>query len=128
MESLRQTQKKYCSRAITAAIFVGLFLILAGQKPVGKGLILGTVFSIVNFILMAQMLPIRIGKSKNKTFFLSFGSIVLRYFLLAVPLIIAIKFDQYNFIGVVFGIFMVQFVILGDHLLSLIASRREKQV
>ena len=128
MESLRQTQKKYCSRAITAAIFVGLFLILAGQKPVGKGLILGTVFSIVNFILMAQMLPIRIGKSKNKTFFLSFGSIVLRYFLLAVPLIIAIKFDQYNFIAVVFGIFMIQFIILADHLFSLIASRREKQV
>jgi len=128
MESLRQTQKKYCSRAITAAIFVGLFLILAGQKPVGKGLILGTVFSIFNFILMAQMIPRRIGKSKNKTFFLSFGSIVLRYFLLAVPLIIAIKFDQYNFIAVVFGIFMVQFVILGDHLLILIASRREKQV
>jgi len=128
MESLRQIQKKYCSRAITAAIFVGLFLILAGQKPVGKGLILGTVFSIVNFILMAQMLPHRIGKSKNKTFFLSFGSIVLRYFLLAVPLVIAIKFNQYNFIAVVCGIFMVQFVILGDHLLSLIASRREKQV
>ena len=128
MESLRQTQKKYCSRAITAAIFVGLFLILAGQKPVGKGLILGTVFSIVNFILMAQMLPIRIGKSKNKTFFLSFGSIVLRYFLLAVPLVIAIKFDQYNFIAVVFGIFMIQFIILADHLFSLIASRREKQV
>jgi hypothetical protein len=128
MDSLRQTQKKYCSRAITAAIFVGLFLILAGQKPVGKGLILGTVFSIVNFILMAQMLPHRIGKTKNKTFFLSFGSIALRYFLLAVPLIIAIKLDQYNFISVVLGIFMVQFVILGDHLFSLIASRREKQV
>lgn len=128
MDSLRQTQKKYCSRAITAAIFVGLFLILAGQKPGGKGLILGTVFSIINFILMAQMLPHRIGKTKNKTFFLSFGSIALRYFLLAVPLIIAIKLDQYNFISVVLGIFMVQFVILGDHLFSLIASRREKQV
>ena len=128
MESLRQTQKKYCSRAITAAIFVGLFLILAGQKPVGKGLILGTVFSIVNFILMAQMLPHRIGKTKNKTFFLSFGSMFLRYFILAVPLGIAIKLDQYNFISVVFGIFMIQFIILADHLFSLIASRREKQV
>jgi hypothetical protein len=128
MEALRQTQKKYCSRAITAAIFVGLFLILAGQKPVGKGLILGTVFSIINFVLMARMLPHRIGKSKNKTFFLSFGSIVLRYFILAVPLIIAIKFDQYNFISVVFGIFMVQLVILADHLLSLIAYRRKKQI
>jgi len=128
MESLRQTQKKYCSRAITAAIFIGLFLILAGQKPVGKGLILGTVFSIVNFILMAQMLPHRMGKSKNKTFFLSFGSMFLRYFILAVPLVIAIKLDQYNFISVVFGIFMIQFIILADHLFSLIASRREKQV
>jgi asparagine N-glycosylation enzyme membrane subunit Stt3 len=128
MESFRQTQKKYCSRAITAAIFAGLFLILFGQKPVGKGLILGTFFSIANFILMAQTLPQRIGKSKNKTFFLSFVSIVLRYFLLAVPLVIAIKFDQYNFIAVVFGIFMIQFVILGDHLFSLIASRREKQI
>ena len=128
MESLRQTQKKYCSRAITVAIFAGLFLILAGQKPVGKGLILGTVFSIINFILMAQMLPRRLGKSKNKTFFLAFGSIGLRYFLLAVPLIIAIKLDQYNFISVVLGIFMVQLVILTDHLFIFIASRREKQV
>ena len=128
MESLRQTQKKYCSRAMTAAIFLGLFFILAGQTSVGKGLILGTIFSVVNFILMAQVLPHRIGKTKNKTFFLSFGSIALRYFLLAVPLIIAIKLNQYNFISVVLGIFMVQLVILADHLFSLIASRREKQV
>jgi len=128
MESLRLTQKKYCSRAITAAIFAGLFFIMAGQKPVGKGLILGTVFSIVNFIIMGQMIPLRIGNTKNKTFFLSLVSIVLRYILLAVPLIIAVKFDQYNFIAVVLGIFMVQFFILADHLVSLIISARRKRV
>lgn len=128
MESLRLTQKKYCSRAITAAIFAGLFFIMAGQKPVGKGLILGTVFSIVNFIIMGQMIPLRIGNTKNKTFFVSLVSIVLRYTLLAVPLIIAVKFDQYNFIAVVLGIFMVQFFILADHLVSLIISARRKRV
>lgn len=128
MESLRLTQKKYCSRAITAAIFAGLFFIMAGQKPVGKGLILGTVFSIVNFIIMGQMIPLRIGNTKNKTFFVSLVSIVLRYILLAVPLIIAVKFDQYNFIAVVLGIFMVQFFILADHLVSLIISARRKRV
>jgi hypothetical protein len=68
MESIRQTQKKYCSRAIMAAIFAGLVFILAGQEPVGKGLILGTIFSIINFIVMGEMLPMKIGKSKNKTF------------------------------------------------------------
>ena len=127
MDSLRETQKKYCSRAIIGAIFAGLFFIMAGQKPVGKGLILGTVFSIVNFIIMGELMPLRIGKSKNKTFFFSLISICSRYILLAVPLIIAIKFDQYNIIAVIFGIFMVQLFILADHLLSLITSIRRKQ-
>ena len=127
MESLRETQKKYCSRASIGAIFVGFFFIMAGQKPVGKGLILGTVFSIVNFIIMGEMIPLRIGKSKNKTFFFSLISICSRYILLAVPLIIAIKFDQYNLISVIFGIFMVQLFILADHFFSFITSIRRKQ-
>jgi len=127
MDSLRETQKKYCSRAIIGSIFVGLFFILAGQKPVGKGLILGTFFSILNFIIIGEMIPLRIGKSKNKTFFFSFISICSRYILLAAPLIIAIKFDQYNIIAVIFGIFMVQLFILADHFLSLITSIRRKQ-
>jgi len=128
MESIRQTQKKYCTRAITAAIFAGFLLILAGQKPVGKGLILGTFFSILNFILMGQPLPLRIGKSKGKTFMLALGSIYFRYIILAVPLILAIKLEQFNLFAVIFGIFLVQIVILADYALKIIFSTREKQV
>ncbi|MBW2492635.1 MAG: ATP synthase subunit I [Deltaproteobacteria bacterium] len=127
MESIRETQKKYCARAITAAIFIGFFFIIAGQKPVGKGLILGTVFSIINFIIMGETLPLRIGKSKNKTFFLSLFYIFFRYILLAVPLIIAVKFDQYNLISVVVGIFMIQLFILADHIAICITSTRKKR-
>lgn len=127
MESIRETQKKYCSRAITTAIFVGFFLILAGQASIGKGLILGTVFSIINFIIMGETLPHRIGKSKNKIFFLSLVSIFFRYVLLAVPLIIAVKFDQYNLISVVIGIFMIQLFILADHVAIHITSSRRKR-
>lgn len=127
MESIRQTQKKYCTRAITAAIFAGFLLILAGQKPVGKGLILGTFFSILNFILMGQTLPLRIGKSKGKTFMLALGSIYFRYIILAVPLIVAIKLEQFNLFAVIFGIFLVQIVILADYALKIIFSTREKQ-
>jgi ATP synthase protein I len=127
MESIRQTQKKYCSRAITAAIFAGLFFILAGQEAIGKGLILGTIFSIINFIIMGEMLPLKIGKSKHKTFFFSLGSIFSRYILLAIPLLIAVKFDQYNLISVVVGIFMVQFFILAEQVFINFSSNRRKK-
>ena len=127
MESIRQTQKKYCQRAITAAIFAGLLFILAGLEPIGKGLILGTIFSIINFIIMGEMLPLKIGKSKNKTYFFSLMSIFSRYILLAIPLLIAVKFDQYNLISVVFGIFLVQFFILAEQIFANFSSKRRKQ-
>ena len=41
MEPVRETQKKYCSRAMAAAILSAFVLILAGQKGLGKGLVLG---------------------------------------------------------------------------------------
>jgi hypothetical protein len=128
MEILRQTQKKYCSAAIAVAIFVGLIFILADQRPIGKALILGTLFSIVNFILMGETLPLRIGKSKSKTFMLALGSIYFRYIILAIPLIMAIKFDQLNLFAAIFGIFLVQIVILVDHFYQYISLARGKQI
>jgi len=127
MEAVRQTQKKYCSTAIAVAIFVGLIFILIGLKPIGKALVLGSVFSIVNFILMGETLPFRIGKSKGKTFFLALGSIYFRYAILAIPLIMAIKFEQFNLFAVIVGIFLVQLVILADHFSQYISSTRRKQ-
>ena len=128
MEALRQTQKRYCSRAITAAIFAGLFFILIGQEPVGKGLILGTVFSIVNFVLLGETLPLKLAKTKGKATFLSLGSIFFRYLILAVPIFMGIKLEQYNLFAVIAGIFLVQFFILADHVFSLIWPARGKQV
>jgi CBS domain containing-hemolysin-like protein len=128
MESIRQTQKKYCSTAIAVAIVAGLLFILANQSPVGKGLILGTVFSIVNFILIGETIPQKIGKSKNKNIFLSLVSILLRYLILAVPIILAIRFEQFNLFSAIAGIFMIQFVILVDHVITIISPSREKQL
>ena len=128
MEQIRQTQKKYCSAAIAVAIFAGLLFILAGQKPIGKALILGTVFSIVNFILIGETLPLRIGKTKGKTFFISLGSIYFRYIILAIPLIMAIKLEQFNLFAVIFGIFLIQIVIMADHFYNYISSARKKQL
>ena len=127
MESVRQTQKKYGSRAIWTAIILGLCFFLAGLKPVGKGVVLGTIFSVINFVLIGQTLPLRIGKSKRKAFFLSLGSIFCRYALLAVPVVVAVKFEGFDLAATILGLFMIQYVILADHILKLFWSNRKKQ-
>ena len=64
MEQVKQAQKKYCSLAILMAIFAAIVFILFDLKPLGKGLLLGTIFSIINFVLIAETLPMKIGISK----------------------------------------------------------------
>ena len=123
MNSVRETEKKYCSRALTAAIVIGFAFILAAQKPIAKGLIIGTFSSILNFILIGETLPSRVLQySKNKSFFFSLGSIFLRFALMAVPMVIAIKSEDFNLFAVIAGVFMVQVMILVDHVSSLIFS------
>jgi len=128
MDTIRETQKKYCSRAMLAAIFVGLVFILTDQSAVGKGLILGTFFSIINFILLGEAIPLKAGKSRGKSFFFSLGSIFFRFALMAIPLIIAIKSIKFNLFAVIGGIFMVQIIILADHIVQILFSTRSNQV
>ncbi|MDM8536100.1 ATP synthase subunit I [Desulfobacterales bacterium HSG17] len=127
MESVRDTQKKYCSRAMIAAVLAGFFFIFAGYKPIGRGLILGTFFSIVNFILIGETLPNRIINEKKRAFFLSLGSIVVRYTLLAVPIVLAIKLESYNLFSAIAGVFMVQFIILVEQFAVLLSSTLKKR-
>lgn len=129
MKEIREIQKKYCSWSLVTAIIIGFFLIIAGQSASGKGLILGTLFSSMNFALMGEILPHKIGKSRGKNYLISFGSIISRYVLLAVPIILAIKFqEKFNLIAVIIGVFMVQLVILSDYLKSSILLTRRKKV
>lgn len=126
MESIRSTQKKYGSRALAIAVIVGFGTVLIGQNSLGKGLILGTLFSVVNFILMGETLPLKLGRSSRSTFFISLFSMLLRYLLLAVPLIVAVKYEQFNILSAIIGIFMVQVVIVADHLGIQIPVTRKK--
>ena len=128
MEALKQTQKKYATRALTVAIVVALIFVMIGEKSIGKGLVLGTVFSVLNFILMGQSLAWKLGHSKRKTFSIALGSIFFRYILLAIPLIVALKSTQFHLVAAALGIFMIQLVILADHLRALIPFTRGKHI
>ena len=127
MNAVKQAQKKYTTLALTFSIGVGIVFILMGHKPLGKGLILGAIFSVLNFILMGKSIALRFGRSKAKTFSISMGSIIIRYLLLAIPLIAAVKYEQFNLVAAILGIFMIQLVILAEHVLTLIPAMGKKQ-
>jgi len=117
----REALKRYCSRAMAAAVLIGAALIFGGQPAWGKGLIAGTLFSILNFILMAEALPHHIGKSQRRATVFSLGSILLRYSLMAVPMILALVYHLFHPAAAAIGLFFVQLVILTEHVLSSIS-------
>jgi hypothetical protein len=119
---VRTTQKKYASRAMAVAIIAAFFCILMEEKAVGKGLVLGTLFSAVSFIVMGEILPRQVGNSRAKTFSVSLGSVFIRYALLAAPLIVSLKMEQFNTLATIVGIFMIQLMIISDHFFSAIAT------
>jgi hypothetical protein len=120
---IAQTQKRYGTTSMMAAIFIGILFIVMGHKAQAKGLILGSIFSVLNFVLMGEILPLLVGHSKKKSSFISLGSIVFRHGLLAIPLILALKMEWLDFAATVIGLFMVQIMIMGDHLLKLYQRR-----
>ncbi len=117
-EEVKKAQKFYCNRAMFYAIGGFFILLFFGQKAIGKGLVLGTLFSVLNFVIMGLFLDRQIAGAQNKIRAGSkaFLSIFFRYALLAIPLVISYKKESINFFGTVAGIFMVQFSILFNNL------------
>ncbi|MFC1876639.1 ATP synthase subunit I [Thermodesulfobacteriota bacterium] len=120
MESIHQIQKKFGSRAMVMAVIAGIIFIMMGQKSVAKGLVLGSIFSVINFILIGEILPLIITASRKRSVLFSFVSMLFRFLLLSTPLILSLKMESLNFVAATIGIFMVQIMIMGDHLLRLV--------
>ena len=125
METIRQTEKKYGSTAMILAIVIALVCVVAGFKPVGKGLLLGTLCSTFNFILMGETLPMRMNRSRKAGSGVAFGLIFFRYAVLATPLLVAIRSDQFHLVSAIIGIFMIQILILVDHAATAMTGRRK---
>lgn len=89
---------------------------MIGEKAVAKGLVLGACFSILNFLLLGRSIPMMIGRSRAKANVIGFGSMMARYGVLAIPLVMAVKWVSLDLIAVIIGIFAVQIMIMLDHL------------
>lgn len=107
---------------MVAAIVLALVLILTGYKPQGKGLVLGTIFSIVNFVVLGRTLSSRIGKSQRRAMLASLGSIAIRLAVMAIPLAGALFYAQFDVVAVAAGLFMVQMTILAGHVFGRVGA------
>ena len=108
--------------------FHPLVFIAIDQIAIGKGLILGCIFSVLNFILMGETIPYKLGKTKRKTFFVSLGTIYFRYMILAIPLIVAIKSVRFDLFATILGLFSVQIVLFAEHVLMFITEQYGKKM
>jgi hypothetical protein len=114
---VHQTQKRINTLAMFSGLVIALFLLCIGQKAVAKGLLLGNLFSIINFFLMGKSIPMTLGRSRHMAGLVGLASILLRFVLLSVPMVVGIKVPSFDFAGVVVGIFWVQIVTLFEYLL-----------
>lgn len=109
-------QRRICFWAMTCALVLAFIFLFFHEKSLAKGIVLGTCFSIINFFLMGKSIYMILGRSRAKANAMGLMSILSRYFFLAIPLIIGMKYASFNFVAVVIGIFAVQIVILVDHI------------
>ena len=124
METVSDLRKKYCPPALGAAIMIAVAMIFTGHSELGRGLVLGTLFSILNFILMGESIQLRMQRTQRSSSVVSFFMVLVRFVLLAFPLIVSIHHDKYHIATTAAGLFMVQAVILTGALGKLVTSRQ----
>lgn len=114
---VNQAQRRICSLAMLSALMVAVVFMLIQENAIAKGLLLGTLFSILNFVLMGKSIPMTLGRPRHMAGMIGLASILFRYLLLAVPMVVGIKSSSFNFVAVVAGIFSVQIVTLFEYIL-----------
>jgi hypothetical protein len=112
---VQELQKRICSWALSGALILAVLFLILGEKTVAKGLVLGTCFSIVNFVLLGKSIPMMLGQSRARANAIGFGSMLARYGVLAIPIVIAVRWASFDLVAVVIGVFSVQIMILLDH-------------
>jgi hypothetical protein len=105
------------SLTLVAGLTAALCLMFIRRYAMARGILLGSVFSAVNFHLMGLFLPLTLGTSRARATMIGLGSVLLRYGLLSIPLVAGMQSDRFDFAAVALGLFAVQIVTLLEYAL-----------
>ncbi|MBW1886972.1 MAG: hypothetical protein JRI52_01295 [Deltaproteobacteria bacterium] len=112
-----EIKKKICIKVLILTLAAGIFFIILNERSIVKGLALGSLFSIVNFLLLGESIPLVLGHTRIRAGVIGLASIVIRFSVLTFPLLVGLKSDSFNFAAVVAGIFSVQIVTLVEYII-----------
>lgn len=113
MENLTSFKKAICLQILITAAVVATFLTALGYFTAAKGLVLGSLFSLANFLVMSHLLLRRLGKTKRGASIEGGFSMLMRMVIMGAPIYIAYtKPDAYNLVWTIVGIFNLQASIL----------------
>ena len=119
-EDYTRFQNRIIKQTLWLTIVISLAALVLGYKTVTKGIILGGLFSVLDFKIMARSLPKNLrSSSRAKLTINRLG----RLLIMAVPLVAASKFPAYiNFAAAAVGLFLVKITIF----LRYVVFKREK--
>lgn len=109
---VKQVRNRICYWTMLSGICLALFFVLIRERAIAKGLLLGTCFSCINFLILGRSIVMTIGHARPRAGLIALSSMLTRYIILAVPLIVAIKSASFNLVASIIGIFSIQIVTL----------------
>ena len=113
MDSLIKFKRVLITQMLILAAVVAVGALALGYTASAKGFILGTFFSIFNFLLMIRQAPGRlVEEGRKKATFKSGYGIGLRMIILAAPVYIAFQLPGIDVLFTAIGIFNLQISIL----------------
>lgn len=124
MESIRHLQRRYCGGALTVAVVLSMGCYLAGWPAATRGLIVGSLFSALNFTLLGKTMTRKLTDPRRGRALLTLAAQLGRYLLWAVPVVIAVKLPAVDLPATMAGLFMVPICIVTDSVFSLVRGRK----
>lgn len=124
MEAIRHLQKRYCGGALSVAIFLSLVVYLAGWPAVTRGLLLGALFSAINFALLGKTMTQKLTGAHRRNTVIAVMAQVGRYLLWGIPVVMAVKMPLVDLPATIAGLFMVPLVIIADSVFNLLRGNK----
>lgn len=112
MNQLVSFRKIIAYEILVLAGLVGVTALLLGYESVAKGFVLGSLFSLFNFLIMFRHAPNVLGKSRKAATASSGFSLIVRLGLLAIPIYLGIRYSEFHLIWTLLGVFNLQFSII----------------
>jgi hypothetical protein len=112
MSEVAKFKKTVIAQMLITALIAAAVALALGYKPIAKGLVLGSLFSLLNFLIMFRHAPGRLGKDRRSATTFSAASLFFRLCLLGVPVYLAVTHEAFQLAATVIGIFNLQITIL----------------